>query len=57
MKETVLIEISIENWNKLRKIADDTRHGRAANARTTELGDIPEVTTDEVLSELLRGRY
>lgn len=50
-RETVLIEISIENWNKINKIREDYRHARAKG------GKLPDMTTDEVISELVYGRY
>ena len=51
-EETVLIEISIENYQKIQKIRDDYRYAQAKSD-----GTMPDMTTDDVISELVYGRY
>jgi glutaredoxin-related protein len=54
--ETVLVEISVDNYNKIMKIRDDYRHAQAHhNADGTV--DMPDMTTNDVISELVYGRY
>lgn len=45
-EETVMVEMSVENWKKLNKIKEDMTHARGK-----------PVSTNEALFELFYGRY
>lgn len=53
--ETVLIEISIDNWKKLNKIREDTQIGVDQNACAS--GEPRKVTMDDVIFDLTYGKY
>jgi hypothetical protein len=45
-QETVIVEISVDTWNKIQKIKDDYF-----------INGHKSLSTDEVISELCYGRY
>jgi hypothetical protein len=51
VEETVHIEISMENWKRINKIREDYQYARAQD------GKLPEMTTNDVITELTHGRY